>query len=91
MARRHSARPIGPTPLRLGSKLPSLRCPSPEGEGLAFPYVRFRSVPVIVVIWAAGADLEWGVGTIGWSQSVCARHLIDTSGSIHFFIANDLH
>ena len=33
-AYRPCARPIGPTPLRLGSKLPSLRCPSPEGEGL---------------------------------------------------------
>ena len=33
-----------PTPLRLGSKLPSLRCPSPEGEGLAFSYGCNRSI-----------------------------------------------
>src|SRR5690606_2383018 len=31
---RPCAKPIAPTPRRLGSKLPSLRCPSPEGEGL---------------------------------------------------------
>src|SRR5690606_29718697 len=31
---RPCARLMAPAPLRLGSKLPSLRCPSPEGEGL---------------------------------------------------------
>src|SRR5690606_30227175 len=44
---RPCARPMAPAPLRLGSKLPSPRCPSPEGEGLSPSMTalgRFRSI-----------------------------------------------